>query len=239
MNKLPLVLLLQIAEDSVETWRSLTVAHPRVGRWSLNPEYQKYIQRRFTKCVEYPDEDEEEDRDEGEEEDRDEGDKEDDEEEIIREYKLCGKWHNVDDAAIEYKDGTKEWYKHGELHRDDDFPAVEDADGNKEWYKNGKRHREGDLPAIEDEDGNKEWYKNGQRHRDEDLPAIEDEDGNKCWYKNGTRHREGELPAVETSNGFKIWYTEGNISKASRMVGSRTDIIDATFINELLRLIRA
>ena len=30
-------------------------------------------------------------------------------------------------------DGTKKWYLHGELHRED-APAVEYADGSKEWY---------------------------------------------------------------------------------------------------------
>lgn len=43
-----------------------------------------------------------------------------------------------------------------------DAPAVEYADGSKEWYQNGKLHRE-DGPAVEYANGGKEWYRNGER----------------------------------------------------------------------------
>ena len=206
MDQLPLVILLQIAEDSVETWKSLVFAHPRVGRWSLQPEYQKYIQRRYTKCIKYLPNEEEED------------------EVIIRgyklcskwhymddaviEYKLCGKWHNVDDAAIEYKNGTKEWYKHGLLHREGDLPSIEDSNGTKEWYKHGLKHRDGDLPAVIHPNGTKCWYWNDKYHRDGDLPATECF-GTKCWFKNGKRHRDGDLPAIEKLDGTKEWFKNG------------------------------
>jgi len=43
--------------------------------------------------------------------------------------------------------GTKRWYNENrELHREDG-PAIEWADGSEEWYLNDKRHRE-DGPAI-------------------------------------------------------------------------------------------
>ena len=163
MDQLPLVLLLKIAEDSLDTWKSFVLAHPRVGRWSLQPEYQKHIQRKYTRCVEY--------------QQHKDG--------IIREYKLCNKLHNVDGPAIEYLHGTREWYKHGLLHRDDDLPAVEFLNGTKHWYQNSKCHRDGDLPAIEYVSGSKYWYKNGELHRDGDLPAIERVDGTKEWWVNG------------------------------------------------------
>ena len=57
-------------------------------------------------------------------------------------------------------DGTKDWYLHGELHREDG-PAVERSDGSKFWYLNGKKHRE-DGPAVEWPDGQKEWYLNNR-----------------------------------------------------------------------------
>ena len=44
--------------------------------------------------------------------------------------------------AIEYANGTKEYYKNGKCHRDNDpvlgpMPAVECADGGKSYYKDG------------------------------------------------------------------------------------------------------
>lgn len=68
------------------------------------------------------------------------------------------------------EDGTKEYYRNGLLHRDNDLPAVECAHGTKFWFKNGKLHRDNNLPAMEYYDGDKEWYKDGQPHR-EDGPA--------------------------------------------------------------------
>jgi hypothetical protein len=63
------------------------------------------------------------------------------------------------------KDKTIRWFNDkGELHRLDgrlDGPAVEYADGSKEWYVDGKLHRL-DGPAIEYTDGHKAWYVNGE-----------------------------------------------------------------------------
>ena len=64
--------------------------------------------------------------------------------------------------VITNKDGTKFWYKNGEIHRDNDLPAIEYSGGTKAWYKNGKRHRDDDLPAIERADGYKEWWVDGK-----------------------------------------------------------------------------
>ena len=68
------------------------------------------------------------------------------------------------------------------LHREDG-PAIEYPNGSKEWFLNGKRHRE-DGPAVEYTSGSKHWYLNGEKHR-EDGPAYEDANGSKCWYLNG------------------------------------------------------
>ena len=54
------------------------------------------------------------------------------------------------------KYGTKKWYLHEKLHRDDG-PAIECSNGDKEWYINGKLHRE-NGPAIEYSDGYKAWW---------------------------------------------------------------------------------
>jgi len=82
--------------------------------------------------------------------------------------------------------GNIRWYNENEQrHRDDDLPAIEWANGTKEWYKKGNLHRDKDLPAIEWKDGTKFWYKNGLPHRDGDLPAVEYPNGHKEWWVDG------------------------------------------------------
>ncbi len=39
--------------------------------------------------------------------------------------------------VLKYKSGNKEWYKNGELHRENG-PAIEWSGGNKDWYVNGQ-----------------------------------------------------------------------------------------------------
>ncbi len=45
--------------------------------------------------------------------------------------------HRLDGPAVEYADGSKEWYVDGKLHRLDG-PAVEYTDGHKAWYVIGE-----------------------------------------------------------------------------------------------------
>ena len=91
MDQLPLVILLHTVEHSLETWKSFVFSHPRVGRWSLRLEYQKYIQRKYTQCIEY--------------QSHTNG--------IIREYKLCGKLHNVDGPLLNVQMGLKNGMRMG------------------------------------------------------------------------------------------------------------------------------
>jgi hypothetical protein len=42
------------------------------------------------------------------------------------------KIHREDGPAIEWEDGTKEWYIYGKLHREDS-PAIEYANGYNNW----------------------------------------------------------------------------------------------------------
>ena len=58
----------------------------------------------------------------------------------VKVFKNSVEWRNLDD----------------QLHREDG-PAIEWADGSKEWYRNGQLHRE-DGPAIEYKSGTEEWY---------------------------------------------------------------------------------
>ena len=69
-----------------------------------------------------------------------------------------------------------------ELHREDG-PAVEWSNGSQEYWVNGKRHRE-DGPAIIHPDGTELYFINGKLHR-EDGPAIINYNGNCDWFING------------------------------------------------------
>ena len=79
------------------------------------------------------------------------------------------KHHREDGPAIEYADGSKEWYINGKLHRENG-PANEYADGSKSWYTNGERHRE-DGPAVVYKNGSKAWYINGRSLTEEEFNA--------------------------------------------------------------------
>jgi len=128
-----------------------------------------------------------------------------------------GQLHSLYSPAIEYADGSKEWYQNGKLHRTDG-PAVEYADGDKEWYQNGNKHRI-NGPAVEDANGYKAWYQNGNRHRT-DGPAIEYANGSKSWYQNDKQHRI-DGPAVEDVDGYKSWWL--NDEFIGRSEGGFTD----------------
>jgi len=82
--------------------------------------------------------------------------------------------------------GDREWRLSNGLFHREDGPAIEYVNGTKQWWVNGNLHRE-DGPAIEGADGTKEWFLNGQRHR-EDGPAIEYANGYDSWYLNNTRY---------------------------------------------------
>lgn len=68
----------------------------------------------------------------------------------------AGKLHREDGPAVEWVDGTKEWWFYGQCHRFDG-PAIECANGDKVWWMYGKLHRF-DGPAAEFSNGYNEWY---------------------------------------------------------------------------------
>ena len=52
-------------------------------------------------------------------------------------FDVDGQLHRDDGPAIEQKDGSKAWFRHGVKHRDDG-PAVElPTVGHREWWING------------------------------------------------------------------------------------------------------
>ena len=103
------------------------------------------------------------------------------EEDCVKWLNKEGKLHRVEGPAIEWIEGSRQWYLNGELHRVDG-PAIEWASGRKEWWLNGIIHRL-DGPAIEWSSGTKEWWVAGQRHRI-DGPAII-RGNHYTWWQNG------------------------------------------------------
>ena len=79
---------------------------------------------------------------------------------VVRYRNSDGQLHRVDGPAIEWEDGSREWWLHGRLHRVDG-PAYEGADGSRSWYRHGKLLRE-DGPAYEGADGSRSWYLGGK-----------------------------------------------------------------------------
>lgn len=99
-------------------------------------------------------------------------------------YNQDDQLHREDGPAIEYANGTKEWWLNGQLHREDG-PACEYADGTKEWWLNGQRHRDVVGPAYEGPNGTKEWCLNGKRMTEEEFKQkIEEKCGRHITEEN-------------------------------------------------------
>jgi hypothetical protein len=106
---------------------------------------------------------------------------------------------------VERSDGSREWYRDGELHRTNG-PAVKRSDGSREWYRDGELHRT-NGPAVELDDGTLQWWRHGLLHR-EDGPAIESADGTREWYRHGLLDRV-DGPAIESADGDRQWWHDG------------------------------
>ncbi len=89
-----------------------------------------------------------------------------------------------------HENGTRGWYQHGKLHRDDG-PAFIWADGTQEWYQHGKLHRD-EAAAWIGADGTQGWYQHGKLHR-VDGPAWVNIDGTQGYWLNDTKLEEGSL----------------------------------------------
>ena len=82
----------------------------------------------------------------------------------------CAIGHRENGPAIEFNNGTKEWYLNGKRHRVDG-PAYDHQNGYKEWYVNNKLHRI-DGPAIEYSNGDKSWYLNGKEYSEKEYEVL-------------------------------------------------------------------
>ena len=111
---------------------------------------------------------------------------------------LCGlRKHRTDGPAVEWANGTKEWYQDDLRHRIDGA-AIEYANGRKEWWQNGQRHRT-DGPAVEDD---KDWGSDG-----------------KAWFINGEELTEAEFLASAQP------VVELTVADVEKLLGKRVKII--------------
>jgi len=75
------------------------------------------------------------------------------------------------------EDGDKTYWKNKEMtiHHREDGPAIEWNDGSKEWWLNGKRHRE-DGPACEYANGNKYWFLSNIHYSKQEFLKLTDKE---------------------------------------------------------------
>lgn len=85
-------------------------------------------------------------------------------------------------------DGTRYWYDDQKrYHRDGDLPAVEWADGTKVWYKHGELHRENGPAYFNPNNGEEEWHQNGAWHRTDGPAQIWPTDNICQWWFRGEK----------------------------------------------------
>lgn len=117
------------------------------------------------------------------------------------------------------REGNQSWWFHWSEHRDDGLPAYEGKNGTKKYYKFGDLHREGDQAAIEWADGGREFYKLGKRHRD-NGPAVIRANGDKEYYQNDKLHRL-DGPAREYADGKVEYWRDGQIWEEGKKEAQR------------------
>jgi hypothetical protein len=177
---LPFEVVILISQVSPMTWCSMTLADPRLGRYSLCGRVREDVQDRFTVKIVKKDK---------------------------TKYILPnGLLHrNGDQPAVIYSDNdqllyrnsSKCWYQYGKVHRDGDQPAFIQMFPNSSliirswWYKKGKKHRDGNLPAFI-------AYNK--------LGSV----CGSTWYQNDVMHRSGiQLAAINHRNGLSLIYHNG------------------------------
>ncbi len=140
----------------------------------------------------------------------------------ICDNELINLQNDLDYNSDRYGYYCDQYYKTGQLHRDDDpdgneLPAICWDDGKLEYYKNGQLHRNSDNPAIIFPNGEKHYYKNNNLHRDVDengreQPAVY-ADWHIKYYQNGVLHRNEDEPSVICNDGEQIYYQNGKVHR--------------------------
>lgn len=137
-----------------------------------------------------------------------------------------GELHRTDGPAVEYPDGSKQWFENGKFLREEgNYTHVvkdwykegnrfrEEADGSKRLYKDGVLHNT-EGPAVVYTNGAKEWWIGGERVQTRgsasSFKVVTDENGTVySSNENGKLDRE-DGPAIEYADGSTAWYKNGN-----------------------------
>jgi hypothetical protein len=144
---LPFEIVILISYVSYKTWYKLTIADPRVGRYSLGREAREAAQDRFTITIESTTFSQH----------------------TVQHILPNGMLHRNGElpAIIEtdlYDDSViKEWYQYDKRHRDNDKPAYV-TQYTKMWYKHGKQHRGGIRYAMISSNYNPEIWHYGNKY---------------------------------------------------------------------------
>lgn len=71
-----------------------------------------------------------------------------------------------------WPNGTEEWFdEEGRCHRDGGLPACIAVDGSRAWFQHGRLHRE-DGPAFIDQHGRFSFWLNGECVESEDIHRV-------------------------------------------------------------------
>ena len=120
---------------------------------------------------------------------------------VTKNWHKHGELHRENGPAM-VSDGVEQWYYEGMLHRENG-PAVSFSNGLLIWYKHGKKHREGG-PAVVHGIVRNEWWLDGERHCD-DGPAVISFTGDE-WWKHGKRYFEDGTLYSEREHMGAFWY---------------------------------
>jgi hypothetical protein len=115
-------------------------------------------------------------------------------------------YHREDGPAVEWPDGTKEWWYRdvqAPVNSQEEFERWLKMDGLlvKMWAIMSKDH----LKRVCHPNGSVSWFRDNG-----DLASFQYPNGSRFWYKgNGRIHHREDGPAFELINGVKRWYWNG------------------------------
>lgn len=131
-------------------------------------------------------------------------------------YDKSGKFHAISEPAVRFDDGAEEWWTHGRLQSQGDFPALYVMDSNSGNFKVSTFRDCSFHEQVLLRPNTKVWCDDGYIHRD-NAPAViyDGDEKTSCeeWWVKGLRHRLGS-PAF-TSNSVDLWYERGLLHRTN------------------------
>jgi hypothetical protein len=132
---------------------------------------------------------------------------------------LDGKIGRAQDLPARVDADASFWYLDGELGRLNGMHAVQRRDGTKEWYRDGLLHRDGDQPGERVGLPVLFFCRGPLAYPCASRLALECADGRHVWYQHGKIFRAGDRPACVTATGERQWFLNGQIGRANDLPG--------------------